>query len=117
MSRGRSRITDPDTSTAAARKVDAELGKTMFIRALRELGGFATHEEIAKHLGLPQQRICPRGAQLQKGSEPIIEDSGIRRPSETGCACIVWCFYGTGATVRPPQPFDVYFQEEACTAS
>jgi hypothetical protein len=82
---GAARRTDPETSKAAAKSVDATDLESQVYGALWTP---RTAHEIAEKLGLPLNTVSPRTAPLQR--KGFIKDSGARREGPSGRKSIVW---------------------------
>lgn len=85
------RVSDPDTSHAAAKAVS---GATVGGLAVIALAAFKanplglTNHELVAETQIPWQSITPRIRPLVRAG--LICDSGQRRPGPTGKKCIVW---------------------------
>ena len=80
-----------DTSILAAEKIAPALPRLQrkvleVIEAAGERG--ATGDEIAARLDMERFAVRPRTSELRAARK--IEDSGLRRPSQSGIASIVW---------------------------
>ena len=85
---GLARSSDPETSHAAARGVNATKLERLFLKALRGVKEGGTADEIAEYLDRPLNTISPRTRPLvNKG---LIKDSGERRATRSGRKAIVW---------------------------
>jgi hypothetical protein len=87
---GAARHTDPPTSKAAAKSVDATDLEGLVINWLRKqpVTVGATAEEMAAGLQMPLNTISPRTAPLQR--KKLIYDSGEKRKGVSGRSSIVW---------------------------
>jgi hypothetical protein len=85
---GLARRSDPETSHAAAKSVDANRLESVVLGALgRHPSGLTIHE-VADLTGVPFESIGPRFRPLvNKG---LIHDSGERRVGRSNRQCIVW---------------------------
>lgn len=83
------RKTDPDTSRAAARSVNANALEAGVVGALKSNPGGLTSFEIAQHLSLSHVSVSPRLRPL--ADRGVVEDSGERRCNPGSRAkSIVW---------------------------
>lgn len=89
---GAARSGDPDTSHDAAESVRvAELERAV-LRAIHDLGGKATSEDVAIYTGIDLQSITPRFAPLAR--KGVIARTSDRKPGRSGKARIVWMKVG-----------------------
>jgi len=82
---GLARRTDPETSKAAAKSVDATELESLVYGALATP---RTAHELAEVLDLPLNTVSPRTAPLR--AKGLIKDSGARREGPSGRKSIVW---------------------------
>lgn len=87
LGHGTARSTDPETSHAAA-ALPRPGHQARVLDAHRARPDGLTDFELAAVVGLKQTSCGVRRAELTKAG--LIEDSGLRRPSDTGTPSIVW---------------------------
>lgn len=92
----KARITDPDTSHAAARSIDAvipQMERAVLDDLIRRGDGGGTWNEIAETTGIDKATVSPRFKPLlEKGLIETRERDGetIKRPGYSGRSQLVW---------------------------
>lgn len=83
------RRTDPDTSRLAANAASSRspTQRTQVWQALLELGN-ATDYELSRHLSILRSSAAKRRQELTDVG--LVEDTGLRRPTDTDSPAIVW---------------------------
>lgn len=82
------RLSDPDTSHAAAASIATTHLEARVLAALHRFPFGATTHELAEAMGMSLVTVSPRMAPLaEKG---FVSDSGMRRKNPSGRRGIVW---------------------------
>jgi len=100
LAEGMARLTDPETSWAAAADAlqNADTNRAIALRALRAHPDGLTDFELADMTGIAQTSIGKRRGELR--DQGLVEYAGIKRPAPSGSMSRVWKAVTAPATAQ-----------------